>query len=163
MIERMGAGQMPKASGGEESRMELASYRNVLEQAYERQSEAYDKTVVALSGGALGVSITFIHEIVQSPLPGTLFLLGFAWSGFTASILASLVSLLTSQWALRKAISQVDSETIHDERPGAWHSQLTSVFNFTACLMFILGVAFLVWFCLKNFALIPHGQEHRIV
>jgi nitrate reductase NapE component len=140
----------------------LVDYRKALEKVYERQSETYDKTIVTLSGGALALSITFVHEIVKSPLPETLWLLATAWGAFACSILASLVSLLTSQWALRKAMCQVDLNTIHVERPGAWRSWLTSFLNIAACLMFILGVALIASFCFKNLALVSHESAPGI-
>jgi hypothetical protein len=101
---------------GEQTDESLADYRKLLEQAYDKQSEAYDKTVIALSGGALGISMTFLHEIVPSPLGGTLWLLGAAWSAFAFSILAILVSILTGQWALRRAMCQVDLESTRRRR-----------------------------------------------
>jgi hypothetical protein len=79
-----------KSYQGEQTDESLAEYRKLLEQAYDKQSESYDKTVIALSGGALGVSMTFLHEIVPSPLGATVWLLGAAWSAFAFSILAIL-------------------------------------------------------------------------
>jgi hypothetical protein len=121
-----------------------------------KQSDAFDKAVLTLSGGALGVSMTFIHQIVQSPSVGSLWILGMAWSAFACSILAILISLLTGQWAINKAIQQIDANTIHDERAGLWYAQVTSGLNITACGMFVLGVGLMAWFCLENLHLMAH-------
>jgi len=48
---------------------------------------------------------------------------------------------------------QVDLNTIHVERPGAWCSWLTSFLNIAACLKFILGVALIASVLLKKLGL----------
>jgi hypothetical protein len=80
---------------------ELRAYRDWLVQADHKASEAYDKAVMTLSGGALAISITFIHDIAPSPLATTIYRLIFAWGAFGLSITAILISQLTSCWALR--------------------------------------------------------------
>jgi hypothetical protein len=131
----------------------LKNYRDSLVKAYKDQSEAYDKTTISLSGGALAVSMTFIHNLVHSPSKDTFWLLGLAWGFFSLSILATLVSMLTSQWAIGKAISQVD-EGHSDERAGGWFGRFTVTLNVIAGAAFIAGVSFLVWFALANMPLI---------
>jgi len=148
-----------RAEGQQSPQLEDArrEYRGFLVNAYQGESEAYDKAVMTLSAGALGVSITFIHDIVQSPRKETLILLAIAWGSFALSILAILTSMLTSQKAIRKAILQLDHGTIDRERPGAWYGRFTAILNLTACVGFILGVVFLVWFSLANLSMVAHS------
>jgi hypothetical protein len=100
-----------------------AEDRKVYEEAYQKQSAAYDKAVLSLSGGALGLSITFIRQIVHGT-PSGILLLELAWGGFALSILAIFVSMLTSQWALQKAVCQTDEDNTKPQRIG--HGALPS-------------------------------------
>jgi hypothetical protein len=52
---------------------ELAAYREWLVKTDHSASEAYDKAVMTLSGGALAISISFVREIAPSPLEGTMY------------------------------------------------------------------------------------------
>lgn len=129
---------------------ELQSYREWLVQTGYRVSETYDKSVMTLSGGALAISLTFIHEIVTTPKPGTVKFLAVGWTLLTLSVVAILSSMLTSQWALNKAIEQVDKKKIFDERPGKGSAWITAGLNIVALITFILGVAALAYFSIVN-------------
>ena len=128
----------------------LKEYRAFLMNAAQKESAAYDQAVMTLSGGALGISITFLHDIAPAPKAGTVWLLGIAWCFLALSIAAILISKLTSQWALRKAIEQVGAGTITQQRPGARFSVWTRSLNITAGMAFLLGVIFLAWFTVTN-------------
>jgi len=136
----------------------LGEYRDFLQTAYKDQSDAYDKAVMTLSGGALGVSMTFIKDLVPTPISATLWLLGSAWASFGVSVLAILISMFTSQLAIKKAMKQVDAGTIRTERPGKWYGRVTASLNVLAGLGFAVGVMFLVWFALQNLGSVtaPH-------
>ena len=129
-----------------------ATYREWLVTTEHAASRDYDKAVLALAGGALGLSVTFLHGLVAKPVPCSLVWLGLAWSCLALSLLSILVSILTSQHALRRAIQQVDDQTIRAaSRPGGWLSGLTEGLNITAALTLVLGLVFLVVFALLNY------------
>lgn len=147
-----------KGLQGQETESTMREYRTFLVKASQKESEAYDKAVMTLSGGALGISLTFIHSIVPTPRSDTVYLLAIGWGFLATSVVAILISKLTSQWALRKAIRQVDERTIHQERPGAAFSAWTVFLNVAAGTAFLLGVVFLAWFTIVNLLL---GEERR--
>jgi hypothetical protein len=129
-----------------------AAYRQWLVTAEHDASRDFDRAVMTLAGGALGLSVTFIHEIVARPVPCSVVWLGLAWGCLALSLLAILVSILTSQHALRLAIKQVDDQTVHRvHRPGGWLSGVTEGLNVTAALALVLGLMFLVVFALLNY------------
>jgi len=139
----------------------LRTYRDRLEQAYLEQSKAYDKAVMTLSAGTLAISLTFVKDVIDTPRPGTVIFLALAWTALAVSIVAILISMLTSQWALRKTIEQVDrgQEQQLQVRPGGWRSRLTAVLNVSAAVGFVLGVALLAWFAIANLGAVgtaPH-------
>lgn len=128
---------------------QLIEDRKVLQQAYQKQSEAYDKAVLSLSGGALGLSMTFIRQIVHGP-PNGILLLALAWSGFAVSILAIFVSMLTSQWAVRRAVGQIDEGRAGTGRTGGAFAIVTACLNVVACISLVFGIGLLVCFSLVN-------------
>jgi hypothetical protein len=127
----------------------LAEYREHCVTAEQKAQEDYDKAVLSLSGGALGVSFAFIKDIVGPGAvtrPGLLIL---AWSAWGASIVATLSSYWFGQQALRTAIKQVDAATIDTELPGLSFATTTAILNAAGGLLFVLGVGLLVpfiWF-----------------
>lgn len=105
---------------------------------------------MTLAGGALGVSFAFIRDLVAKPAPATIGVLRYAWTALATSILCILLSMLTSQYALRKAIAQVDAERIRQEHPGGWYAQFTTSLTLLAGVLFVLGVLLLVQFAVLN-------------
>ena len=75
---------------------ELEKYREWLVQADHQASVSFDKAVMTLSGGALGISISFIHDVVPTPLPATKIFLVVSWVSFSVSLASILISFLTS-------------------------------------------------------------------
>lgn len=146
----MGDERKTLAAPGGQTQDPLKDYRTFLMTAAQKESAAYDQAVMTLSGGALGISITFIHDIAPAPKAGTIWLLGIAWCLLALSIAAILISKLTSQWALRRAIRQVDEGTIGRQRPGARFSAWTASLNVAAGTAFLLGVIFLASFTVTN-------------
>jgi len=125
-------------------------YREWLVQAEHMATRDYDKAILTLSSGALGISIAFVSKLVPHPYALTLFFLGFAWIALVLSLLSTLISLLTSQIGLRKTIEQVDEGTIYAETPGGWFTTATIASNILAAITLIIGVSFLVLFALIN-------------
>jgi hypothetical protein len=128
----------------------LQQYRSHLVLAEQKAQEDFDKTVLSLSGGALGVSFAFVRDIVgPGPLahPGYLFL---AWSSWGISVTVVLASYFLSQLALRRAIVQVDSGHIYKGRPGGPFALATAICNATGGILFLFGVVLMTLFVRFN-------------
>jgi hypothetical protein len=110
----------------------------------QKATESFDRTVLTLSGGALGVTITFIHEL--APHPRHVWLIGVAWSLFCASLLLILVSYLASIGAHDKIIEQMD-ERVATIRPPR---RFTTWFNRAAAAFLVSGVIWVVIFAWFN-------------
>lgn len=107
----------------------LKDYRNQLVVAEQKAQEDFDKTVISLSGGALGVSFVFLKDVVASgPVNHKTYLLA-AWMFWGVSITAVLASFFASTLALRRAIRQVDDNTVYDSKPGAMFAPITNTLN----------------------------------
>ena len=128
----------------------LSEYRDWLVKAQYEGSKSYDRAVMTLSGGALGVSIAFLRDVVPTPNPSSLWALQCGWTALTMSLVAIFVSIWTSQRALLKAIEQCDAGEITEGPVGGDAGILTDWLNTLAGFAFIFGVAFLLFFVFTN-------------
>jgi hypothetical protein len=134
---------------------DLKDYRDHLVTARQKAQEDFDKTVLSLSGGALGISFAFIKDIVGAgPFQNPAFLL-LSWILWASSITAVMVSYFFSHLALCRAISQVDGNRIYKERPGGCHDIITAILNTCGGLLFLAGVAAIIYFVSHN---LPEGR-----
>lgn len=144
----------PSDSG--EPRLEREVYlqeRRDLNQAEAEQSRSFDKAVLTLSAGALGISITFIRDVVPVIRPCTGWVLYVGWAAFVASLLVTLWSFLTSMKALRRQLEILDAvhmglgaPNLSDNAP----ARLTNRLNYLSFLLFIAGAAALTLFVAIN-------------
>jgi hypothetical protein len=133
-----------------EPNADLKQYRNQLVLAEAESQRSYDTTLISLSGGALGLSISFITNIVSKDHMAVKWLLVSAWGAWAFSLLVMLASFLASAAALREAIKQVDTRTIYEQPPGGRYDCLTLWLNRTGGLLFVCGVILIVIFIGMN-------------
>lgn len=125
-------------------------YRQWLVVAEQKAQEDYDKTVLTLSGGALGISFAFVKDIVGESLIQHSSWLVAAWVLWALSTSAMLGSFFVSRLALRKAIIQCDDGTIFCKPPGGFYTVLTRWLNGGGAVLFLLGVCFMAAFVKTN-------------
>lgn len=130
----------------EQARVPEGDERRWLLEADHTASRDFDRAVVTLSAGALGLSIAFIDNI--APNPRLTFWLALAWGLFALSLVCNLSSFLTSQHALRYEMIHLHDED--DEEPGGKFGRWTIGLNWTAGGAFVLGVVALVVFAFVN-------------
>jgi hypothetical protein len=129
---------------------ELVKYRDLLIEIEGKAQEDFDKTVLSLSGGALGISFAFIKDIVgDDPLIFTGYLIA-AWVVWASSVTCVLSSYFFSQQALRKTIKQIDQGAIYSETTGGAFSKITAILNAAGGLLFLAGVILIVIFAFYN-------------
>jgi len=123
-------------------------YRGRLQEMGERMQKAYDSTVVALSGAAMGLSLTFYKD-VAGPHPCCKDLLLRAWIFWGFSILFILISYFTSINALSKAVDQVDAD--ETENLGGTFDRLTKILSIAGGVFLMLGIIYFTVFVAANF------------
>jgi hypothetical protein len=123
--------------------VDRAAERKRLTDLHEKATDAFDRAVMTLSGGALAISITFIHDVAHHPRHKVY--LGIAWLSFVASLLLILWSFLTSERAIVRMVAQVDAEA--EEVP---RGKITDWLNWGSAGAFLVGVVFVVLFAWKN-------------
>lgn len=125
----------------------LAEYRKWLVTAEQKSQEDFDKTILSLSGGALGISLVFLKDVIGTNPISQPYLLLAAWLAWAFSTFSVLTSYYLSHLALRRAIAQVDDGTIYNQAPGGAFARLTAVLNATGGVLFLVGVC-----CITAFA-----------
>lgn len=130
---------------------ELQKFRDFLVEADHLASQSYDKAVMTLSGGALGITITFLKDIVLVPVENTRVWLMIAWISFGVSLASILISYLFSMQSLRNTINQIDDGTIYSKPVGGFATKLTIFLRILASLGFLAGVGTFIVFAYGNY------------
>lgn len=130
--------------------IEQKAYRDELIKLDQKVQEEYDKVILALSGGALGLSITFIHDIVELNAATYKSLLFVAWVFWTMSMASVMLSHVMSHQALRRTIKQVDDGSLYEKKPGGVFDWGTSILNSVSGLAFLAGTILMIIFVYTN-------------
>lgn len=127
----------------------MEKYRWMIPGMIERMQTAFDTTVISMSGGALGLSLTFYKEIV-SKSSSSIYLLESAWFSWTVSIVCVLFSYWFSRKSLEKILEQVDEGTVHTQRLGGHFSWINVWLANIGGLFLVIGIAAFAFFVLHN-------------
>ncbi len=121
-------------------------YRRLLQELENKSQEQYDKTVIMLSTGALGISFAFLKDIVNLDTAVVIWLLISAWVCWALSVTSVLLSFYSSKSALRKAIEDLDVGKEDNNSDDKWTTKL----NFCSGACFIIGLNFMIAFVISN-------------
>ena len=133
----------------EQAPSSLDEYRAQLIESEREAQTAFDRTLLTLSGGALGLSLTFVDRLI-GPSGSATGLLYASWILWTLSLSIMLSSHYMSTLAMRKAITQVDKGKIYDEKPGGAYDVVIKVLNPIGAVSFLAGVITMVCFVSAN-------------
>lgn len=123
------------------------SYRDLLQELSVKSQEQYDKTLITLSTGALGLSFAFIKDVVDIKGASDINFLTGAWICFTLSVLSVLLSFLSSKYALDQAIVAEDN---NEEVKANRMDLITTILNWLSAAFFIVGLIFIIVFVKIN-------------
>lgn len=123
--------------------------RQSLNDARFKVAETLDKALLTLSGGALGISMTFVKDIAKNPMCKCT-LIG-SWILFGLTIASILLSLYCCQAAYKKQREILDDEQIgkKNTKNNKW-SIVTKVLYFIAIASFLFGLLLLGIFIVIN-------------
>jgi hypothetical protein len=128
----------------------LIKYRDELLNTLRFLNESYDKMLVTLSGGALGLSIVFLRDVVNVENVVHSELLLLSWSAFILSLASVLGRIMFGIEAYRYAIKQVDDGTIYDKKPGGSFSLFSRVLHIAAASFLLVGLLLIAIFSYLN-------------
>ena len=124
---------------------QLQAYRAKLLNSSTTMQAEYDKTVIALSGGALGLSIGMLKDIFgRTNVTATGFLVA-AWIFWAISLSSTLYSYYSSAEAFRQALKKLDERTIYLDQRSRWDSA-TAILNAASGFLFLAGIVSLIAF-----------------
>lgn len=129
---------------------DLSAYRQSLVIAEQAMQGEYDKAVMTLSGGALGISFTFLKDIVGTKGLTHFCALLAAWGLWGLSISFILASFFTSTKALRKTVNDTDVHTIYMTLAQSRWATATKILNALGGIGFFLGLLSLLVFVAHN-------------
>lgn len=122
--------------------------RTRLVTSHDAASNAYDKTLLTLTSGALGLSIAFVKDIVEQPTHRWLLLA--CWVGLGVCLLVQTASHAISVEIHKRYIKAIDEGPPEGGHPW-WVRNLATWMNRVSGALFATGVAFLIAFAFINF------------
>lgn len=135
--------------------------------AAREQRKFFDSSLISLSGGALGLSLTFIHALTSRPVVPYLLYVGGAC--LVACIVAVLLSLHASDAAINDYVDQLDKHARAGFTPdsvGDWagnyvnsKAAITARLNLSASILLIVGIASVAGFAYMNIAFRPEKES----
>lgn len=145
-----------------EFQRQVEAYTDERKMLIDRCHEAHrdlDKWTLTLSSGALGISITALGAISGMGWQSSQLCVGFAWTCFSLSIIAVIVSIWCSAKCYEAFRVKIDEaiqshfDTWQDEarkqQQGVFYSSLIDYMNFAGLGFFVLGMIFLICFSLS--------------
>lgn len=131
-------------------------YRRKVWEDSASQSESFDRYLLTLSGGALGLSITFLKDVVPLHNAVCIPLLIISWLCFIFCILITLVSFRLSIHALERTVPYLN-EFYLEGNAEAFNKHLESVWTkavgwcaYAGIFFFVLGLFFTMLFVSAN-------------
>lgn len=127
--------------------------RSLLIEAEKSTAQQFDKAMLTLSAGALGISLTLIKDAVSEPVCWSKYLLFGAWLGFCGSITTTLFSFLRSLKACedqRKILDEWIKSATETPETTTLASGVETL-NRTSIALFVMGVITLIVFSIMNF------------
>lgn len=129
-------------------------YRNHLLESRRQSYDQFDKAIFLLSGGGLTVSLTILKDIIPLNSAQFKFLLATTWIFFMLSMIFTLVSFISSQYAIDKQIKLTDDYFLNDNESALSQQNIglvtTKYLNYSSAASFILGVISLLLFVYLN-------------
>jgi hypothetical protein len=119
-------------------------YRKHLYEALHAASRDYDQAILAVAGATLGLSVTFVHDMTPQPVAGTTDLLLLAWLLLLGSLVAIILSFVSSQAEIRRLIIAG-----RNAQPSS-RAGVTTALNTIAGLALVGGLTLLATYAVAN-------------
>ena len=122
-------------------------YWNKLFEAYKESASQFDKNILYISSGALGLSISFITDIVKLSNASYKWILGTSWITLSIVILFSLLSHFFSMKAINFRMQNLFKET---DKNSKRYNKAVSSLNLLMLIGLPIGIIGLVTFIILN-------------
>ncbi len=145
-----------EVSDTEEARQE--KYTNFRNELYKRElsnTESFDKAILSLSSAGLAISLTFIKFVVPIEKAEQMYFLYSAWISFGLSIVAVIISFISSQAGINEQLKNAEEYYIKNNKKVLDKENraaiLTKWLNHAAALFFVIAIVSIIFFAIWNF------------
>jgi hypothetical protein len=153
MAEQSGHQQGRETASPSDIEVYLVERKSLIE-AQQESYKQFDKAILTLSSGGLGLSIIFWKEILPPGGISHRWFLIASWILFASSILSTLISFLTSQRAYKKQLESLESYFLKKDLTALKTKNVsalaTELLNYASASLFILAIAGLIGFASAN-------------
>lgn len=130
------------------------SFREELVKKQNSNSENYDKSILTLASGGLGLSLAFIKDVVPIASVTCRTVLIQSWFLFVGAIVVTIVSFQTSQAAIRTSLDHAEKYYLQrrDEYVNArnvWVN-VTDMLNILSGVLFVAAILWTAYFVAMN-------------
>lgn len=132
-------------------------YRKLLQVVVDKSEEEFEKKLIYIAAGALGLSFTFISDIVNIATSELLYILIVGWVSLIGCICLNLTSHILSKNKANKTISDIDEFILSDNNDDTIlrkkihkRNKNTDCANYITIGMLILGIICIVLFVSYN-------------
>lgn len=122
-------------------------YRSQLYELYKTSGIQFDKNVLFMASGALGLSMSFISDIIDLQHACYKWMLGSAWLIMTIVILISLLSYYLSMKGIKEVL---EDRELDMNRRAKTYNKVVMYLNFSMLVGLPVGIGFLIAFILQN-------------
>jgi hypothetical protein len=140
----------------DENEKDIECYRRDLLECDNNSIGEYDKAVMTLSGGAVGLTFAFLKDI--GTLQHIVFLLA-AWTFWGVSITCVVFSHYFSHLAMRRALRDLNAKTLNYNKPGGCWDTAINILNPVAGGLFLAGLVSLLFFVSYNVKSETHTEQ----
>ena len=116
---------------------------NELQDLRKYSFEQFDKLIVQLAAGGLGLTMAFIEKIVKVTADTDYTYVKITWICFATSLLMSLLSHLTARLSIDETIKNGDNS-------GSIYNGITSALNWLSVLSVVTGILLFILFTFNN-------------
>lgn len=131
----------------DKAELERVKYAETLLQSMQESQDQYDKSIITLSSGALGLSFAFIDKLVHLDSAQRKLLLLMSWIFWAGAISSTLASFYFSQKAMELAYNKWQTKERDFKNPS---DKLTRCLNLISGLAFLSGVIEIISFVYMN-------------
>ena len=132
-------------------------YLNDLRESEFQAIDQFDKNLLALTGGAFGVSFAFLADVVNPANVFAITWLSVAWSAWCTALAAILSAFYCSHCAMRQAQRLFQNGERDEEKlQGRW-GRTVMILNAVAGLSFLTGMVCMSVFVTSN---LDHTEPH---
>jgi len=125
---------------------QMDAYRALNENLMYQASQNFDKYLITLSAGSLGLSLTFLSTMFKGKDLHSQGFLFTAWACWLVSIMSILYSFATSAKSHSNAIDQVDKGTAHEEKIGGHSTTITQILSIVGGVSFFIAIFSICFF-----------------